>query len=434
MKSRMHRYRVATVIAAMLWLAGCNATFDVAVPPANEALYARLYPYFAELCAVSQIKKKPGFGADTSGGPGGHSVLYLNGVCRERDADYPTIGLCAPDTPAAEQGVGLSVNAHFKNANWVATDGRDFFFRGDLPPNARLTRAAYARTQDEAKAKGLYDGIVFHSVVFDDMPPGTDRRDYMYEVSIGTDYAIAFARDRYCARVPMSRAQMGKVVAYLNGVNAPYKDGKKDFEWNVLENNCTHLVHNALAAAGLWRDWETERFFLISAFDFPVPKNEFVNTMWRLNNMDLTNIDALYRDPTARRALMEDGALPEEPGGLAAAARAIADNDIYDTDVKLIFYDDPVFGSYQRRFDAIFAQPRYTDIEANLRYFAALYRRIEAERRPLAEALASGHDTDGAAFSAFYRRFYAYIDRETAEVDARLAALARPPRIAGAMP
>lgn len=427
----MYRYRVAAAVAATLWLAGCNATFDIAAPQDNEQLYARLYPYYAELCAVSQIKKKPGFGADTSGGPGGHSVLYLNGVCRVREAGYPTIALCAPETPASEQGVGLSVNAHFKNANWVATDGRDFFFRGDLPPHARLTHAAYQRAQDEAKAKDIYDGVVFHSVVFDDMPPGADKRDYMYEVSIGTDYAIAFARDRYCARVPMSREQMGKVIAYLNGVNAIYKDGKKDFEWNVLENNCTHLVHNALAAAGLWREWETERFFLISAFDFPVPKNEFVNTIWRMNNMDLSDIDAIYRDTAARRALMQDGALPEEPGGLAVAAQAIQNNDIYDTDVNLIFYDDPIFGPYQRRFDTIFSQPRYTDIESNLRYFAALYRRVKSERRPLADELRQGHETDRAEFSAFYQRFYTYIDRESAEVDARIAALARPTSLAG---
>jgi len=425
----MYRYRVASAIAVTLWLAGCNATFDIAVPPSEERQYARLYPYYAELCAVSQIKKKPGFGADTSGGSGGHSVLYLNGACRVTDAGYPTIALCAPENQAGEQGVGLSVNAHFKNANWVATDGPDFFFRGDLPPHAHLTRAAYERTQEEAKKKGLLDGIVFHSVVFDDMPPGTDRRDYKYEVSIATDYAIAFGRDRYCARVPMSREQMGKVVDYLNGVNAIYKDGKKDFEWNVLENNCTHLVHNALAAAGLWQEWETERFFLISAFDFPVPKNEFVNTMWRMNDMDMTDLDALYHDALTRRALMEDRNLPEEPGGLAVAARVIQDNDIYGTDLRLIFYDDPIFGSYQRRFDAIFSQPRYTDIEANLRYFADLYRRIKTERRPLAEDLRREYASDRAGFTAFYERFYAYIDRESAEVDKRLAMLERPARL-----
>jgi hypothetical protein len=419
----MRRLRTTSLVAVSLLLAGCNATFDVAAPALETQLYTTLYPYYVELCAVSQISKKPGFGVAISGGEGGHSVLYLNGVCRVQDAGYPAIALCDnPDRPSTH-GVGLSVNAHFKNANWIATDGRDFFFRGGLAPGARLTRAAYERTQEEAKKKRLLDGVVFHASVFDDMPPGMSRRDYMYEVSIGTDYAIAFARDRYCARVPVSRAQMGKVVTYLNGLNAIYKDGKKDFEWNVLQNNCTHLVHNALAAAGLWPIWETGRFFLIAAFDFPVPKNEFVNAMWRTNNTDLGDIEALYRDNAARALLLDDGRLPDEPGALAEAVPVIHNNDVYNAHLRLIFYDDPIFGSYQRDFDTIFNQPRYTDVRANLRYFAALYARIKADRRPLADYLRDRSAADRADFAVFYRHYYGYIDRENAKVEAQLAEL-----------
>src|SRR3974390_1071820 len=157
----MRRRRAVAAVAALFWLAGCDATFDVNVPPSQEALYASLYPYYAELCAVSQIKKKPGFGANTSGGPGGHSVLYLNGVCRDRDAGYPTIELCQGSV-LPDEGVGLSVNAHFKNANWVATDGRDFFFQGNLAPGVGLTKAVYERTQAEAMGKGLLGGVVLH--------------------------------------------------------------------------------------------------------------------------------------------------------------------------------------------------------------------------------------------------------------------------------
>lgn len=432
-KSSMRRRRAVAAVAALAWLAGCNATFDVNATPSEEALYASLYPYYAELCAVSQIKKKPGFGADTSGGPGGHSVLYLNGVCRDRDAGYPTIELCQRGV-VPDEGVGLSVNAHFKNANWVATDGRDFFFQGNLAPGARLTKAVYEQTQAEAMRKGLLDGIVFHAEVFDDMPAGSDRRDYMYEVSIATDYAIAFGRDRYCARVPLSRDQMDKVVAYLNGVNAIYKDGQKDFVWNVLQDNCTHLAHNALAAAGLWSEWETERFILVSAFDFPVPKNEFVNVMRRTNDTDLGDLQGLFDDTTARRSLIESDRLPEEPGGLAEAVRAIQDNDIYDTDLRLIFYDDPIFGAYQRRFDTIFTEPRYTDIRANLRYFADLYRKIAAERRPLASYLTSLTGPQRQAFADFYQRFYDRIGQETAVVGTQLAALDRSSALAGNRP
>jgi hypothetical protein len=429
----MRRRRIASALAILIWLAGCNAPFDITPPPNDEAAFTLLYPFYAELCAVSQIKKKPGFGVDTSGGPGGHAVFYLNGVCRDRDVDYPTLELCAPGTPKDEQGVGLSVNAHFQNANWVATSGRDFFFQGDLKPGERLTRAAYAETQATAEAKGIYNGIVFHPEVFDDMPPGMSRRDFMYEVSVATDYAVAFGRDRYCARVPVSRAQMVKVIDYLNGINAIYRDGKKQFVWNVVQNNCSHLAHNALAAAGIWDNWPTDRFIAISAFDFPVPKNEFVNLMRRTNDMDITDLRGLYRDDTARESLLENGRLPTEPGGLAEAARVWPTNDIYDSDLNLIFYDDPVLGSYKPHFYEIFSDPRYTDLRANLGYFAALYRKIEAEKT---------RDTQGANFStagsrggfaAFSQQYYRYIDREVATVDADLETLDRPPALARAV-
>ena len=424
----MRGRRIASALTIMVSLVGCTAPFDVVAPPNDEPTYAALYPLYAELCAVSQIKKKPGFGIDTSGGPGGHAVFYLNGVCRDRDAGYPTLVMCAPGTPEAEQGVGLSVNAHFQNANWVATDGRDFFFQGDLTPGERLTRAAYAQTQATAEAKGIYDGIVFHPEVFDDKPAGMSDRDFTYEVSVATDYAVAFGRDRYCARVPVTRAQMVKMIDYLNGINAIYRDGKKDFVWNVVQNNCSHLAHNALAVAGIWDEWPTDRFIAISAFDFPVPKNEFVDLMRRTNDMDIADLHDLYRDATARQSLLENDRLPTEPGSLAEADRMWLANDVYDSDVNLIFYDDPTFGSYKRRFHTIFADPRYTDLRANLNYFATLYRKIGADK---AREVQDTQQYKTPAFADFTTRFYNHINRETASVDAKLAALDHCPSTAG---
>ncbi len=423
--------RVGAALAAMLWLGGCSSYFDIAAVPDDQDVYSRLYPYYAELCAVSQIRKKPGFGVDTSGGWGGHSVFYLNGVCRDRDVNYPTVKLCdGPD--ARDQGVGLSVNAHFKNANWVATDGPDFFFRGGLSPRERLTRAAYERARKEAERKGIYDGVIFHDEVFDEMPRGMDRRDFMYDVSIATDYAIGFGRDRYCARVPLTRAQMSKVVTYLNNENADYKDGKKEFRWNVLQNNCTHLAHNALAAAGVWDYWEVDRFFLFAAFDFPVPKNEFVNLMWRTNNTDLTDLRALYADDVVRRELMEYDRLPVEPGALAAAEPVIQDNDVYENRLRLIFYNEPLLGPYEYRYREIFSEPRYTQLAANLRYMATLYRQLAAEGKPPAGKSEGGKsagaceaDPADEGFTSFCQRFYDHIGREAAAIEANLASLDR---------
>jgi hypothetical protein len=418
--------RAGLAAPIVLGLAGCGvARFSVPATAPDEAVYSSLFAYYVEFCAVSQLKKKPGFGAKVESGFGGHSVLYLNGVCRVKDAHYPEIALCDDGPEVAEKGVGLSVNAHFKNANWVATEGREFFFHGGLDPAARLTREAYARTQAKAQAMGIYDGVEFHDEVFDDMPAGMSRADFKYEISAATDYAIGFGRDRYCARVPMSRGKMGTVVTFLNGLNAPYRRGDKEFEWNVLRDNCAHVTHNALAAVDLWDEWPTDRFVLFAVFDFPVPKNELVNLAVRTNDAPLTDLSTLYADESARRAILRDGSLPTEPGALVETEPVFRKNDVYDSDLLLIFYEDPIFRPYQTRFDRIFAQPRYTDLRTNLEYFAALFDKIENDRRPLA---AYAERTD-AGFAAFYEQYYDFAGRQGAALRAELAALQSTPRL-----
>ena len=93
----------------------------------------------------------------------------------------------------------------------------------------------------------------------------------------------------------------------------------------MLRNNCAHIAHNALAAVGLWDEWPTDRFILFAAFDFPVPKNEFVNLMRRTNDMPIDDPEALYerwggpRGPAAARA----GSRPM-PGALVEQSRRSA--------------------------------------------------------------------------------------------------------------
>src|SRR5580692_2673482 len=134
------------LFTAVVWLAGCSPEhFDRPGADGDEALYTSMYPYYAEFCALSQIKKKVGFGADIRGEIGGHSVFYLNGACRDPGTDYPVLRLCNPTSGvsradalgsaahaddaqvggaqagvAQTDGVGLSMNAHFSNAKWVA--------------------------------------------------------------------------------------------------------------------------------------------------------------------------------------------------------------------------------------------------------------------------------------------------------------------------
>lgn len=410
-----------SVLCASLCLGACTAAhFTVPETPSKESLYSALFPYYAEFCAVSEMRKKPGHGVEiVGGGPGGHSVLYLNGVCRVRDAGYPTIALCSEHGSMEGRGVGLSVNAHFQNANWIATEGRDFFFNGDVRPGEALTEAAYERTQEDAKRMGILKGVVFHPEVFEDKPAQMSDIDYKYEVSIGTDYAVAFGRDRYCARVPMDRPEMGAVVDYLNALNEPYRSGRREYEWGVLTNNCAHMAHNALAAAGLWDYWPVDRFILIAAFDFPVPKNEFVNLMRLTNDMPLDDPRALYKDQVARNDVLQHERLPTVAGALAEAERAIRPNAIYETNLRLIFYDEPIFGHYQDWFDQIFREKRYTDLAANLRYFSKLYAAALASKPAVGE-------NQAPELSSFERRYRQYARQEKARIDGWLAALSQP--------
>ncbi|GAC1336782.1 MAG: hypothetical protein NVSMB18_00580 [Acetobacteraceae bacterium] len=399
--------RFLSLCLALLLTACAVARFDRVGD--DGADYAAAHPYYAEFCALSQIKKRPGFGADIRGEIGGHSIFYLNGACRSPGAGYPVLELCPGSGDRG--GVGLSVNAHFQNAKWVATPGHDFFFDANLAETATVTHAAYRDVQREAKRLGIYDGVTFHDEVFDDMPAGWTREDWKYEMSVGTDYAIGLARGRYCARVPVDRAAMAQMVAFLNAENAPHRAGMP-FDWSVFSDNCIHLAHNALAAAGVGAPWPIKRFILISMFDFPVPKNEFVNIMRQMNDELPADPGAVYRDLDARQGLLERATLPSRPGGLAVSRPPHSPNEVYEGELKLIFYDDPLLGPYQGWFDRIFAEPRYTDARANRAAFAARARAIAAARKPLDWWLQrQPYAGDPAGFTLVYERFYALMDR-----------------------
>ena len=420
----MRRLRAVAAVVLGLALAGCaSLPIQPRGPLATEAAYTALYPYYLEFCALSEVQKWPGHGADIRGGIGGHSTIYLNGVCRKGEG-YPNLVLCAGEDTS--DGVGLSVNAHFANANWAAIPGRDFFYHGDLKPGQALTPAVYEATKAHAKRLGIYDAIRFHRRVFEDMPPGTQPDAYKYEVSIATDYAVGYGRDRYCARTPVTKLQMMRIAEYLNAINQPYREGRAEYEWSVLTDNCIHLAHNALSVAGFWFPWATHRFVLIAAFDFPVPKNEFVNILRRANDEPVGDLLAVWHDAAARRAVLAGDGLPTRDGALALLEPAVQTNALYRvTDLQLIFYDDRLFGSYEERYRRIATEPRYSDLRANLQHFAALDASILAARRPLDWWLAHPSLAADPDFPAFYTDYYDAVARRAAFIAAALGAAPR---------
>jgi hypothetical protein len=402
--------RCLLALCSALSLAACGAVDFTRPGIADpEAGYASAFPRYAEFCALSQIKKRPGFGAEIRGEIGGHAVLYLNGACRGPDG---TLIPCDAPGAGPEEGVGLSMNAHFRNAKWVAIPGRDFFFEGNLRPGEALTRARYAEVQAEARRLGLFDGIAFHEEAFAEAPAGLHRENAKYEISIATDYAVGLGRGRYCARVPVTRPQLLAMIAFLNAENAPYRSGAREFRWSLFRDNCIHLAHNALAAAGFWQPWPTNMPLPLAILDFPVPKNEFVNLMRRGNDEALLDPEAAFADPAARRSVLEFGTLPVRPGAIALSAPAWPANEVYETELGLIFYDEPNIGPYRFWLADILRRPRDHALEPNLHWYAARLDRLREERRPLPPEMAE-----------FGRRFHAAVERELVATDARLERL-----------
>ena len=113
--------------------------------------------------------------------------------------------------------------------------------------------------------------------------------------------------------------------------------------------------------------------------------------------MPIADPDALYDDRSARDAILQLGWIATEPGALAEAVRNSSRMKCINGHLRLIFYDEPVFGHFQERFDKIFAEPRYTDLTANLSWFSQLYATILAKPRV---------PQQNAAHAAFYRRYY----------------------------
>jgi len=343
---------------------------------ASPFAYEDIVPYYAELCALSELRKKPGFGVPLSSGMGGHLLLYLNGVRVDRSGGYPVLEVVAPGADPGRHGAAISANSHYRNANWVATEDRDFIFRGALAPGEALTRETYERTQASARSRGLLDGIAFHEHFFRDKPPGMTVEEFKYEISVATDYGLTFGRNCFRARLPLDSQRMERVVAYLNELNEPYRAGRRIYRWSIFNDNCVHIAHNSLAAAGFWAPWPTGQLAVLAAFNFPVPKNAMVDLALRANDLPIEDAEALFANRDVRRRLIETGRLPTGPAALTSAAPAIVANDIYEVrKLRLIFYDNPFWGSYRGWFKRILSEPRYTQLAANLRHFTQRYER-----------------------------------------------------------
>ena len=401
-----------------------------------QRIYNSLFPYSVEVCAVTQLRQ---LGA-RPGGWGGHATLFINGAELDSTARYPRLRLVAPGTDLSrpDSGTGISVNKIFDNVTWVAIPGRDEFFRGGLAPEQTLNTESYEAAIRKATSAGWFAGVGIKNAVMRRRLSGMPAEEFIVRQSIGTDFALTFARTAFCARLPLSREAIDKVIAYLNGANESAQ--RSGYTWNMYTNNCSHVAHNALAAADVWdpkvargpgainiaRDvLSVARALALSQMsDFSFPANNFVRLYEAGNMRPIDDAVAAFRNHDLRRTL-KDGWFTTGPGAVIAAypIHDVRRNELFARGRDPFLFSVPMFWDKADTYRMLTQEaPLFaTDLGANLEHYRERYAKILANQRPVDDELADlsmGEDAD--SFRAFRGRFYEVIAADLKRTDARV--------------
>jgi hypothetical protein len=423
---------VQNVVLAAIPLLLCACVDRLMFAPAKgfahhepDGRYEELFPYYVELCAVSQFRAY-----DQSGGSPGHAAMYLKGACRDTDSPWPKLRRCAgnrsdPDDP--EHGAGISVNRWFRNVNWVAFEGRGRFYEGGLEPDDVVTRDRLEAVSRAAIEAGVYRGVKLWP--WPGQGPGSDLLQFVSRQSVGTDFALKLARSALCGRIPVEPEMMDEIIDFLNDLNREYATGAADYRWSGYHDNCVHTLRNALAAASVWSPTSVAVTKLRQLFHLAIPANEALNLAALGTTGPVDSYPRIFRDDAQRNAMLEFGWLPTRPGALLVSLRVHPNNEVFDPQPRLLVLQGPVTLRRTRKLLQMLEDPRFTDLDANLRHFEGLYRRILSRPEPQ-DALAP---LRGDRYRRVRRRYLSVIESGLREVERMQAELGvRPASESGA--
>ncbi len=403
---------------------GCAAIDQLFVSPTDQVvisvrpdfLYEELVDTYIEMCAVSQYRPKQGL----LGGIPGHAVMYLKGACLDETAGYPRLRRCKDNTAdraSPEHGAGVSVNKWFKNVNWVATPGKKLFFDGDLGQYDLLDQAHYDRTVQRAVDLGMYKGVEIHPIPDKEI---MSAADFVAYDSIGTDFALRFGRSVYCTRMPVWPEQLVQMMDYLNSLNDQYHSGEQEYSWSGYADNCVHTLHNAVAAAGIWKSKSVRAIQVRQIFNIAVPANTFIDLAYLANEYPIEDLNKVRRDELQWRNLTERDWLPSGPGTLMKSLPVHQENELYDTKFRMLVLEGWFTAGNIKKARKLLLDGRFAQLDANLHYFRQRYDRILEKRTPnnwIDELRGEDYRNDKAAY-------YAYIERRRAALDGLFGELA----------
>jgi len=343
---RSYPSRLGIVLALIFFMAaGWTSVYagdaDYLLAKKRDPEYDKIYSYYVEVSAVSRLRplNKP------EGGGWGHVLMYIKGACLDQTKNYPQLKLCDEtevDLHSPEAGVGVSVDKMFKTVNWMAVPGKQLFYEGNLAEGERVTQERLELTAREALRKGVFRGIQFYDEYLALKPQDLTDEEWIARQTLGTDYAIKFSRTSLCARLPVTKDLVEQMIQYLNARNEEIFTGKAKFNWSAYYDNCAHTVHNALARAGLWKFKKLNQNRIKQFFNKAIPANEFA---------DLARLGE------------------NQPGALLKIIPAHKPNDLFGTEYELFVMEGPLRKPTTKKIRKMLAEPRHTDLEANLLYY-----------------------------------------------------------------
>lgn len=402
-------FPLVLLVLVVFLAAGCGALGSWVAPESNRLIvnrtpssdYDAIYPRYAELCGVGQYRRADG----SEGGVPGHAVIYLKGACLDPDSSQPRLVPCektATTWDDPEHGVGLSVNGSFENASWVATPGMDLFFFGNLRPDDVLDRDRRDRTLQAELDAGVFRGVTWRD------RSGRSPRDLVAERSLGSDFALTFGSSVSCARVPITAAMLAKIIDFLNGLNREYAAGAAHYDWSGIHENSAYVLHNSLAAAGVWDPVPVGGFG-----SRPVPADQLIDLAQRVAEFPLEDPQAIREDPAARRSLEQEDWLPARHGALVRTWYVHQKNKLFEPKLRLFALRGVGTGGKYELLKELGEAPQYTDPGAGLVFFEERYNRI----------LNGGALYDPDEDRAWWTRYIEYIERQLADVRAKLEAV-----------
>lgn len=241
-----------------------------------SAAYEDHFPTYFEYCTGTQWKLQNG----EKGGSPGHGFTYIHGLCKDYRSSYPQVIPCSEVDPALKaqyphEGVGVSLDKNFTNVMWVAIPGRDLTFFGEKE------RKAITNEDVKEVIQKVTDLKVFQDVAHKGEVPSTltfNSPEYLEAVAdatLGTEYAVNWARELHCVRIPTPKKAIADVAQYLNAVNNQFKENN-NYVWDKFNNNCAHLSINSSNAMGINKSIKVNQKSFKKFTNLALPSNTFL--------------------------------------------------------------------------------------------------------------------------------------------------------------